>query len=498
MLCTMLVLNSVYATAAEKEWEYKDWKTSSLDLPYIRLITHGNNVHGHQFGFLIPKADCDASIFWLSLSTYEKGLKDHLEELVSFHLSIDDYETDISLPLTVVDSLTSFSDIAVFTNNSASTELIEHLKIGKEISVDITAPKAIVNKFDITTETFSLSGFTANELKAREACKHDLSVLDIPPRISKEQIQQEKMAFIEATKKIPLPAANLTSDASRCNDLTSAKYIKSFSQLLEYGEAYTVHENYLITADSSDAASPYPNIQILNICDLNNPPLPVVEIPGTNQQVFQLETDGNYLYALSSNHSVGDFYNEDAPGVLFQIIDIKNLEQAIVIGEIRFDGLVPHFKVFDKKAYVVGNDKLSIFDLSSPSNITLEGSIHLHYEQFGADQVALSDNHIFITGNSNLQILNRQSGALQLYESFPFRTSDIIFRNDFIYIHGWGNDFEGSKITIIDTRKPELTVVDTIDLQDRIFSMMVVGNHLLDGEGQVIFLLKTDGRLERL
>jgi hypothetical protein len=183
------VLFCSHVLADESLWEYRDWKTEPITDDKYRYSTNGKIVHGNQFGFWVDQNSCSHNVLWLTISTYEKGLPEHIGEDVKIKISIDEQKSVlVDVPLVSVFNFNSMMDIAIFSNFEASDGFITALQKGNSVSFTIESPNEIESKFDIKTETFSLSGFTAHHLKAREACKLGGTELDIEPSITKEQM----------------------------------------------------------------------------------------------------------------------------------------------------------------------------------------------------------------------------------------------------------------------------------------------------------------------
>ena len=100
---------------------------------------------------------------------------------VEFRIEVANEVFTVGIDLTNVHPFTSDIDVALFTNFLANKHFIDLLKKGEEISISMVGPPQIVEAFDLPNELFKLNGFSANHLKAVEACK-DPTVLNIPPR----------------------------------------------------------------------------------------------------------------------------------------------------------------------------------------------------------------------------------------------------------------------------------------------------------------------------
>lgn len=151
-------------------WKHKDWSVNTQDT-LVRYITNGNTIHGHQFGFIKRADNCNQDILWLSWSTYEKGMEDFKGSDATVQFSVDGTQFQIEISLLHVYEFTPVLTVVAFTNFVAGEKLISLLKKGHKIETAIISPKELANKFDIPTDSFSLIGFTASRIKAKEFCE---------------------------------------------------------------------------------------------------------------------------------------------------------------------------------------------------------------------------------------------------------------------------------------------------------------------------------------
>lgn len=154
----------------EQSWEYKNWSVSSHD-NLVRYIARGDTVHGHEFGFIKMEGNCNQDLLWICWSTSKKGLnvfKDK-EATICFRVGKTRFQIEIPL-LSVVESQSGLTLLS-FSNFIVGEKFISLLKKGQKIEVTILAPEELVTQLDIRRDTFSLNGFTATKLKAREFCE---------------------------------------------------------------------------------------------------------------------------------------------------------------------------------------------------------------------------------------------------------------------------------------------------------------------------------------
>lgn len=172
LLPFLLTLALTPAALAEDKFTHKDWETDFALDGWVRYITHGTAVWGHEFGFMSPTADCLHENFWLTWSTYEKGLDAYVGQDVTFELKVDGEPYYVAVPLLRADPFIGKMTLAMFTNYSVTPQLKRALLAGNRVEVKIVAPEAVVAKFDIPFEEFSLSGMTANATKALDVCSN--------------------------------------------------------------------------------------------------------------------------------------------------------------------------------------------------------------------------------------------------------------------------------------------------------------------------------------
>ena len=209
--------------ASRPYWEYRDWKTEALSNDKYQYTTNGEVDNGNQFGFRLGKSNCSSSVFWLTTSNYKKGLSEFEGKDVRLAVKVDDKEPFVIVPLVTIFKFTPITAVALFSNVVASDEFIQDLKQGDSVSFTVTELSQITSKFDIKTESFSLSGFSAHHLKATEACKKGDKELTIASLISKKQIHKDKLSDpqIEQYSKV---RANLSINNQQCLDSLVSQY----------------------------------------------------------------------------------------------------------------------------------------------------------------------------------------------------------------------------------------------------------------------------------
>ena len=155
--------------ANNKSWEYKDWSVSGLNWG-IKFAAQGTRVYGHEFGFIKKPQSCERDLLWISWSAYGVDIKSVVEDGGTVSLIIDDIAYHLEAPTGFAYPLTEAMTLFAFTGSVASENLVALLGKGKIVHVSIGSPAVLLNKLDITTDTFSLEGYIATRLKALEFC----------------------------------------------------------------------------------------------------------------------------------------------------------------------------------------------------------------------------------------------------------------------------------------------------------------------------------------
>lgn len=164
--CTLL-----FAGQQEQSWEYKNWQVKTHE-DFISCITHGQVVHGHEFGILKKRGNGNQNLLYISWSASGKGFVEYQGKDAELRFNIDGLiRRQATIPLLSAIEPYPGRTIGVFTNLAVGENFISLLKSGHKLEVTIHGPDELVNTLDITSDTFSLDGFTATLLKAQEFCE---------------------------------------------------------------------------------------------------------------------------------------------------------------------------------------------------------------------------------------------------------------------------------------------------------------------------------------
>lgn len=437
----------------ERNWKYKDWETSFYpEGNLLKTITHGKAVRGHEFGIVKSRESCSDEYIWLSISSYKKDINDIKNKEFLLNIKIDNKDFKLKAKVTFVNKFSSTITIVTFTNIKPSKKFIDLLKKGNSIEVSLLEPKELVKKFDIPFESFSLNGFVANYTKINESCK-DLTSLNIPaPKIKKEL----------KTYKVN----NLITNHSLCNnDISSINHY--INKETYRATEFTLLNNYIYFTHGNDGQDKYEDINVINICNPENPKL-VTKITNSASQTFGFYTDNNYIYLDSStieNNSI-------------KIIDPNNFS---LLSQIDLDGAINPYIIKDSYLYVVVEKKLYIYNLRDKKNPIKEKEFEIPFKKYSADSIDVNGDFIYITGNNQLFIYNKNSLDLISNTIYKNRTANIIVDGDKAILSQWNNGGSTRFISLIDLKNkknPKLLKVSAIENADlkRISPEFVVYN----------------------
>lgn len=157
----------------KNEIEYKDWSVSRLD-NLIMYTTHGTYAHGHKFGWIKKVGNCDEDILYLTFSTVHEN-KDILDKLKHKRMSVKvsfpevDGVTHILMPEILATNNFGTMKILMLSNINKDSVFDLYMEKLKQVEIGIEEPYRYI--FDIPEENWSLSGYVASKLKAKEMCE---------------------------------------------------------------------------------------------------------------------------------------------------------------------------------------------------------------------------------------------------------------------------------------------------------------------------------------
>ena len=412
--------------ASAISWEYREWTTKPSDDGGYTMNATGQIIAGHtmQLGFLGDECNTPDYIS-LTWSTYEKGLGELTGSELDLTATVDDVAYPLKMKLAGTHPFHRLMDVALLTASAIPEPLFKSMKNGKTVSFEISGPPVAVEKFDVPTEYFDLTGFTANAIKVKSACQNGITELQIPPKMSNEELALLEFKKFNESKFIPNKPINVL-DASETETCERPLKLNTAQHIMNLGiQTIANFDNYFVVAESRDGGHPYPPIQIFNACDPMNL-LPVLDLPGTAQQVFDLVVSDDRLYALSNNHSVLGRYEQELPDVLLQVIDISDINNVIILGELEFDGLVPDMAVVNDQVFIAENDSVVQIDASNPRDLKwTEREYKFDAGKYGINDLAATRELIFVIGTKGLQAKSTSTGKLVTAQHLPDRPRSV-------------------------------------------------------------------------
>ena len=138
-----------------------------------RLITHGEIVWGHQFGFMKNLRFCDSDILLVSWSSgISDGEMKKLEgEEVYFKMKIDGEELDEELQFTLMFAGEMFLlEVGYFGAIIKSKAFVEKLKQSSRVELTVTEPIKLLEILDITTDSFNTKGLDQSYSMLDNSC----------------------------------------------------------------------------------------------------------------------------------------------------------------------------------------------------------------------------------------------------------------------------------------------------------------------------------------
>jgi hypothetical protein len=153
---------------------YEDWEVDRYN-NIVRYSTHGSIVHGHRFGWIKKAGNCDTDILATTIST-KKINKERLYDFKgeSIDLRINFPQAEGEDPAIINTDLIGVFDFATlkiaFFGNFIQGQMFDSLMAYfNTIKVEVTNPHKIY--FDIPSDEYSLNGYVAAKLKAKELCE---------------------------------------------------------------------------------------------------------------------------------------------------------------------------------------------------------------------------------------------------------------------------------------------------------------------------------------
>ena len=153
------------------EWSNKDWSVEKQG-GRVFYTTHGQAVWGHRFGFVKTVGACAGDMLWVEFSSDTKKVDQFQGKIITFNIDVDGMTTEVKAPMAFVAPLdaSELTIVMTFTNIEASSELIRMVTKGHKAALKIVAPKELMKFLDVKQDSFSLEGFLASRVMAKEFC----------------------------------------------------------------------------------------------------------------------------------------------------------------------------------------------------------------------------------------------------------------------------------------------------------------------------------------
>ena len=164
LLLLVLLLSSTNTSFAEDNWNL---------IGDSRLITRGEIVWGHQFGFMKDSSLCDNDILLISWSSdISKGkLKAFEGNDAYLQINIDGEVLKDELEFTLITAGAFDSmEIGYFGAIVKSESFIEKLKQSSRIELTFTKPKSLLRILDIKSDYFNTEGLNKSYSLLDNSC----------------------------------------------------------------------------------------------------------------------------------------------------------------------------------------------------------------------------------------------------------------------------------------------------------------------------------------
>ena len=195
----MLFIKPAYSND-NNEWSHDDWTVISYGgLNLIKYVAHGDNIYGHEFGFSKTPNTCSNDNLWIRWSSGDPRVKDLKGTEATFQFDVDGTSFQIQVDLVsssdlipprddIGNATPSSPQIMTFSNFIPNTNFIKLLETGHVVTIDIVGPKELIQYLDVPSDKFSLEGFIATRLKAKDWCDSHTSIIVDSERITSKSV----------------------------------------------------------------------------------------------------------------------------------------------------------------------------------------------------------------------------------------------------------------------------------------------------------------------
>ena len=164
LLIIFLVSILTVASFAKEGWEVDEGT----------IYTHGTIVHGHKFGYFKDDEYCDTDLIFLRWSTYEDGLKQYkgIDAKIEMRLNGSNEVFEV-IPSTLMTTykFPALMTIGEFKTIILSERLSKAIRESDSIEFTFIGPVGLVDKLDIKSDMFDISGLSEVYKKFDNSCK---------------------------------------------------------------------------------------------------------------------------------------------------------------------------------------------------------------------------------------------------------------------------------------------------------------------------------------
>jgi hypothetical protein len=170
---TLSLTTALLTLLAIAQWSYAEianWDFHHQEY-FTRYTTHGELIHGHEFGLVKNPGDCSKDILYISWSAYDPEIKQFTGQNAIITFTIDGQEIQQNVPLlTAYEWIPGGLTLLAFTNVRASQRLLRLMEEGESLELAISAPQGLRDMLEDKSDRFSLVGFKAARDNARKLC----------------------------------------------------------------------------------------------------------------------------------------------------------------------------------------------------------------------------------------------------------------------------------------------------------------------------------------
>ena len=172
------IVNHQPVTASEPKpsanpFVYGDWSVSKVG-NMVLYSSHGSAVWGHKLGWIKKQGHCNDDLLYLTFSTHleSKELFDVLkEQRMDLTLSFPEVEGVSNVVNPEIIGSNDVGSLKVVTLSNINKDKVLDLYMQKLAKIDVAINAPFSHLFDIPNETWSLNGYVASQLKAKEICE---------------------------------------------------------------------------------------------------------------------------------------------------------------------------------------------------------------------------------------------------------------------------------------------------------------------------------------